>query len=63
MSYLVSSCFWSLPPVGKVDPVASINFVLEGTCACILVGGGELFPSDGKDHVMWCVLGCLAACL
>ena len=49
--------------MGKVGPVASVNFVLEGTCAHILVGGGELFPSDGKDHVMWCVLGCLAACL
>ena len=39
-----SSCFWSLPSVGEVGTVACVGFLLERTCACILMGGGEFFP-------------------
>ena len=38
----------------EVGPVVSIGFILRGTCACILVGGGEVFfpsLSDGQDRV------------
>ena len=50
-----TSCFWSLLWVSCVD------FVLGGTSACFLVGGGEFFSSDRQRHVRWCVLGCLCS--
>ena len=43
-----SSCFWSLPLVDEVGPVACVGFMLEGTCARVLVGGGEFFPQMDK---------------
>ena len=54
-----SSYFWCLPPVGKVGSVACVGFLVEGTGACVLVGGAGSCLSGGQGHVWWCVLGCL----
>jgi len=53
----------------KVGSFVCVDFVLGGTCACILVGGGELgffccclfffFPSDRQDSVRRYILVCL----
>ena len=53
------SCFWCLPPVGKVDSEACVGFLMEGTGACVLVGGAGSCLSDEQNRVQWCVLGCL----
>ena len=54
-----SRCFWCLPPVGEVGSVACVGFLVEGTCACVLVGGAGSCLSGGQGHVQWCALGCL----
>ena len=55
------SSFWCLPSVGKAGPVVCVDFVLGGTCVCILVGGGEfLFPLLGRvvlGDMFWGVCG------
>ena len=43
----------SAPRLGEVDPVACVGFMLEGTCACVLVRGDKFFPSDGQGRVRW----------
>ena len=37
--------------MGEVVPV--VGFTLGRTCACLLRGGGEFFPSDGQGCVRW----------
>ena len=44
----------------KVGPLVCVGFVLGVTCACVLVGGGELLlcfvlfsPSEGQGCVGW----------
>ena len=40
--------------MGKVGPVVYVGFMLDVTCACILVGGSEFFFfffSDGQGCV------------
>ena len=37
--------------MGEVDPVICVGFMLGGTCACILVGGGKFF-----SPLWWAVL-------
>ena len=54
-----SYCFWFLPPVGKVDPVACVGFLVEGVGACVPVDEAGSFLSGGQERVQWCVLGCL----
>ena len=47
------------PLVNEVGPGACAGFLVGGTGACTLVGEVESFPSEGRGHVRWCVLGCL----
>ena len=54
-----SSCFWCLPPVLEVGPVACIGLLVGETGVCVLVTGAGSCPSDIQGHVRWCVLGCL----
>ena len=37
--------------MGEVGPVVCLGFMLGGTCAYVLVGGGEFFPSGGQGYV------------
>ena len=39
--------------------MACVGFLVEGTGACVLVGGAVSFPSGGQDCIQWCVLECL----
>ena len=55
------SCFWCLPPVGEVSPVAWVGFLMGGTGTCTLVGGAVSCPSDRQGCIRWCVLECLWA--
>ena len=48
-----------MSPVGKIGSVGCVGFLLEGTGACVLMDEAGSFLSGGKDHVWWCVLGCL----
>ena len=52
-----SRCLWCLPPVGKVGSMACVGFLIEGTGACVLVGGAGSCLSGGQGHVQLCVLG------
>ena len=45
--------------MGVVDSVAFVGFLVEGTAACVLVGGAGYCLSGGQVRVWWCVLGCL----
>ena len=45
--------------MGEVGLVACVGFLMEGTCACVLVGGAGSCLSGGPGHVWWCVLGYL----
>ena len=54
-----SRCFWCLPPVSKTGSVGFVDFLAEGTGACVLVDESGSCLSGGQDHVQWCVLGCL----
>ena len=54
-----SRCFWCLPPVAKVISVGCVGFLVEGTCACVLVDEAGSCLSGGQDCIWWCVLGCL----
>ena len=45
--------------MGKVGSVACVGFLVEGTGACVLVGGAGCCLSGGQGCVRWCVLGCL----
>ena len=54
-----SHCFWCCFPVGKVDSVACVSFMVERTGAFFLVGGDGSCLCGGQGHVRWCVLGCL----
>ena len=42
-----SHCFWCLPPVGEVGPVACVGFLVEGNGVCVLVGGAGSCLSGG----------------
>ena len=51
-------CFWCLPPVGEVGSMACLGFLVEGTGACVLVGGAGSCLSGGKavsGGVFWAV--------
>ena len=53
-----SHYFWCLPPVGEVGSVACVGFLVEGTGACVLVGGAVSCPSGGRavsSGVFWSV--------
>ena len=45
--------------MGEVGSVGCVGFLMEGTGACVLVGGAGSCPSGGQGHVQWCVLACL----
>ena len=53
-----SCCFPCLPPVVKVGSVGCVDFLVEGTGACVLVDEAGSCISSGQDHVWWCVLRC-----
>ena len=42
-----SHCFWCLPPVGKVDSVGCVGFLVEWTGACVLVDEAGSCLSSG----------------
>ena len=44
-----SRCFSFLPPVGEVGSVACVGLLVEGTGACVLVGGAGSCLSGGED--------------
>ena len=41
--------------MGEVGSVDCVGFMVEGTGACVLVGGAISCLSDGQGHVWWCV--------
>ena len=43
--------------MGEVGSVCCVGFLVEGTGACVLVGGPG--SSGGQGCVWWCVLACL----
>ena len=45
--------------MGEVVSVACVGFLVERTCASVLVGEDASCLSGGQGHVPWCVLGCL----
>ena len=45
--------------MGEVGLVGCVSFLVEGTGACVLMGGAGSCPSDGQRCVWWCVLECL----
>ena len=45
--------------MGKFGSVACVGFLVEGTGACVLVGGPGSCLSGGQCNVQLCVLGCL----
>ena len=57
----ILSCFWSWPSVSEAGPVVCVGFMLGGTCACLLVGGGEFSPPSNEQGcvsgVFWGVSG------
>ena len=52
-------CFWCLSTVANVGSVACVGFLVEGTCACVLMDEARCCLSCGQVHVCWCVLVCL----
>ena len=52
-----SHCFWCLSPVGEVASVACVGFLVEGTSACVLVGGSGSCLSASQGRIQYCVLG------
>ena len=48
-----------MPLVAKVGSVGCVGFLVEETCACVLVDEAGSCLSGGQDHVQWCVLGCV----
>ena len=45
--------------MSKTGSVGFVDFLAEGTGACVLVDESGSCLSGGQDHVQWCVLGCL----
>ena len=45
--------------MGEVGSVGHVGFLVEGTGACVLVGGSGSCLSGGQVRIQWCVLGCL----
>ena len=45
--------------MGEVGSVSCVGFLVEGTGACVLVGGALSCLSGGQDCIQWCVLECL----
>ena len=43
--------------MGEVGSVGCVGFLVEGTGACVLVGGAASCLSGGQGCVWWCVLG------
>ena len=69
-SFCLTYCVWGLhlagcrfvnPVVFGVFPqwVRLVQWLVEGTGACVLVGGAGSFLSGGQGHVRWGVLWCL----
>ena len=54
-----SCCFWCLLPVGNIGSEGCVGFLVEGTCACVLVGGAGSCLYVRQGNVQWCALGCL----
>ena len=54
-----SRCFCCLPPQGEVGSVACVGFLVQGSGACVLVGGAGSCSSGGQGCIQWCVLECL----
>ena len=54
-----SRCFWCLSPVAKVGSVGCVDFLVEGSSACVLMDEAGFCLSGRQVHVWWCVLGCL----
>ena len=46
--------------MAEIVSVACVGFLVEGTGACVLVGGSGSFPSSGQGRVQWCILECLS---
>ena len=46
-------------PSAKVGLVCCVDFLVEGTGACVLVDEARSCLSGGQDCIWWCVLGCL----
>ena len=44
--------------MGDVRSVACVSFLVEGTGACVLVGGAGSCLSGGQGRIRCCVLGC-----
>ena len=57
--FVVPVVFCCLPPVGKVDSVGCVGFLVEGNGACVLVDEVWSCLSGGQEYVQWCVLACL----
>ena len=47
-----SRCFWCLPPMGNVGSGACVGFLVEGSGACVLVGGAGSCPSGGQGWIL-----------
>ena len=45
--------------MSEVVSVAGVGFLVEGTGACVLLGGAGYCLSCGQSHVQQCVLVCL----
>ena len=45
--------------MGKVGSVGCVGFLVEGSGAYVLIDEAGSCFSAGKEHVQWCVLGCL----
>ena len=45
--------------MGMVGSVGCVGFLVEGTGACVLVGGAGSYLSGGQGCIQWCVLECL----
>ena len=40
--------------MGEFGSVACVGFLVDGTGACVLVGGPGSCLSGGQGHVWWC---------
>ena len=63
LQFCSSHCFWCLPPEAKAGSVGCVDFLVEGTSACVLVDEVGSWLSGGQVHIWWCVLGCPVALL
>ena len=45
--------------MGEVGSLGCVSFLLEGTGACVLVGGAGSCLSGGQGRIWWCALGYL----